>query len=518
MIRQVVNNWFDTSQTPITLKIKYGKAMLIFACFGLSYAFRLFFLETNLFYVDGDEAIIGLMGIDVLDGKVNLYFLGQNYGLSVLESLLVALGITVFDTTALAIKLPMILLWSSALTLLILSCYRITNKSLLICLVLTLVMVSMPAWTLWSMKARGGYLTALFFNNLVMYFIVANKGELRHGAWCLIGVMVTIVYEAQALWFPVTVLSVVVIPAYLDCDMKGLLTRYAVAFTSSVIVWVCLATYKSDLFVVWEAPLLNLSHIVDNPEGIVTSFHNHLNGLYYLHRSFDQSITGHIFLTWLVTISVILFCAFDISRGNLKKSSIVLLLPASLAGALINPNPRYLLPFSFILFFIFVLGVARMNPKYQISACIFMLILTASYFSYSSNYFKYSQMKVDNFDELEEPITITDNQIIANLIDTLNEKGIEHAITRNDFLEYQINYFTRYELLSIGKISRTRVPKIVPSIEKAYRQYPERFAIVGYNWSYSLSKYYPSVNGKLIYWTNPDPRALRRLDLLPVRN
>ena len=53
---------------------------------------------------------MALMGLDALDGHFPVYFSGQNYGLSTLEALLVSLGVLIFGTSMLAVKLPMLAL------------------------------------------------------------------------------------------------------------------------------------------------------------------------------------------------------------------------------------------------------------------------------------------------------------------------------------------------------------------------------------------------------------------------
>ena len=88
------------------------KSKLFLVLFGLVACFvsRLLFVNSNVFFFDGDEAIVALMGLDALDGHFPVYFSGQNYGLSTLEALLVSLGVLIFGTSMLAVKLPMLAL------------------------------------------------------------------------------------------------------------------------------------------------------------------------------------------------------------------------------------------------------------------------------------------------------------------------------------------------------------------------------------------------------------------------
>ncbi|MEQ8713684.1 MAG: hypothetical protein RIC80_11755, partial [Cyclobacteriaceae bacterium] len=282
----------------------------------------------------------------------------------------------------------------------------------------------------------------------------------------------------------------------------------------------CLFIYKQDLFVVWTPPPINIDHIIDDPLGFIKSINNHLHGLYYLDLNYAKTLVAHSIIIWLIALTVVGYSLYQVYIRCYKEALVILLLPASMVGVLINPNPRYLLPCSFVLFFLLAVSVARGSQSYQNFVIILLFSLLVANLWFVPNYSRFSQMQVESFDKLRDPLTIseptTDNQIIKNLILTLRAKGVKNVIARNDFLEYQINYLTGYDILSLGKMSRTRQPKLIPLISKAYLENPDQFAIVGYNWGYKLSKFYPSVNRKLIYWINPDPESLKKLDLLPI--
>ena len=163
---------------------------------------RLVFVNSNVFFFDGDEAIVALMGLDVLDGNFPLYFYGQNYGLSIIEALLVSIGVLIFGTTMLAVKIPMLLLWSSGVSLMALTLFRLAKENKAITLLFIAVLILSPTWLVWSMKARGGYLTSFFFVSLVLFLLVQfhRKGSLP--AWIGVGISIALIYEAQPIWLP----------------------------------------------------------------------------------------------------------------------------------------------------------------------------------------------------------------------------------------------------------------------------------------------------------------------------
>jgi hypothetical protein len=78
-----------------TLIVK-NKLVIVTLVFVFCFLSRLLFVNSNVFFFDGDEAIVALMGLDILDGNFPLYFYGQNYGLSIVEALLISFGIILF--------------------------------------------------------------------------------------------------------------------------------------------------------------------------------------------------------------------------------------------------------------------------------------------------------------------------------------------------------------------------------------------------------------------------------------
>lgn len=109
--------------------------------------------------LDGDEATLGLMARALVDGReLPVFFWGQRYGFSLIEAAAGALAFTVAGTSATALKLAMLALWTTGVVALRAALARSVGGRR--ATVFALVVVTMPAWAVWSMKARGGYLTA----------------------------------------------------------------------------------------------------------------------------------------------------------------------------------------------------------------------------------------------------------------------------------------------------------------------------------------------------------------------
>jgi hypothetical protein len=117
---------------------------------------------------DGDEAILGLMAIHALQGReVPVFFYGQSYGLSTVEALAAAAAFAVGDPSTLSLKGAMLALWALGGMFLALAARELGgSRSGWIALVL---LVACPAWGVWALKARGGYLTAFLAASLCLW-------------------------------------------------------------------------------------------------------------------------------------------------------------------------------------------------------------------------------------------------------------------------------------------------------------------------------------------------------------
>lgn len=115
-------------------------------------------LSPNLL-LEGDECILGLMGMHVAHGRdFPLFFYGQKYGLSIVEAPSAALSFLIFGAGVVPLKIAMLAIWFAGIAFYFLAFARVlgTARSFWT----TLVLVLMPAWAATSMKAWSGYITA----------------------------------------------------------------------------------------------------------------------------------------------------------------------------------------------------------------------------------------------------------------------------------------------------------------------------------------------------------------------
>lgn len=151
---------------------------------------RFDFMQATQWSIDADEAIVGLMGKHILEGRgIPTFYYGQHY-MGSLEAILAAGSFALFGTTPFALSLVPLtfavllvpLLYSLASSL----GGRFAGR------VAALLMAIPPsALIIWSSKARGGFIEVLFIGALALLWAVswsrAKAGAVRYP--CVMGLL-----------------------------------------------------------------------------------------------------------------------------------------------------------------------------------------------------------------------------------------------------------------------------------------------------------------------------------------
>jgi len=240
-------------------------------------------------YPDSDECVIGLMALRWLrQGEFPAFFWGQGYGLATLEAGLVAAGYRVLGYGPLALKASMLVLWVLGVWVLGLAIRRFSGRrAAWVCL---LLMIACPAWAGWSMKARGGYLTAFLFFNTILWLVGAMRSHVPTARrervfFGVLGLLAVLTALAQPVW----ALPMMPFLALALAGAKGRRAALAGWFALGAGLPLCLyGWWLTRRPPTWLAPmndrdvLTNLSHL---PEKIG----QHLTGAYFL--SFPMPVT-----------------------------------------------------------------------------------------------------------------------------------------------------------------------------------------------------------------------------------
>ncbi|MFT4544156.1 MAG: hypothetical protein ACI9UR_002449 [Bacteroidia bacterium] len=490
------------------------KSKLFLVLFGLVACFvsRLLFVNSNVFFFDGDEAIVALMGLDALDGHFPLYFSGQNYGLSTLEALLVSFGVLIFGTSMLAVKVLMLALWSSAVSLLTLTFFKLSRQNKLATALFILVLITSPTWLVWSMKARGGYLSSFFFSSLILFLLVEYKEKLNLVIWAVIGVSLTLVYETHPIWLP----CLLPIIGFFLWKQEGSLMKKLPSLggfvTGGGISALAFYYVKSTIEVVYKAPQPNFAKRLTLIDQIPEVLLKTLGGNYFLSTSYQPSNQSYatIFLVAFLAITAI-GIVYMVRQKRLGLSAILLLSTLfSFSGFLVKSEPRYLLPFfGFALLTIVSVYGEMENDKLKKGILGMSILLCLMGLSTMPNFNKYSFVNM-SLTEVDQHVK-NDEAVMEKLILKFKSEGVKYVFTTNEFLQYQLNYMSNNELLVVGRKDRCRIPSNVEDIMSAYAENANEFAIIGYNFRYGYTGKIPLVGNKIFYIIRPNKVTLEQV-------
>jgi len=171
------------------------------ALLGLA-ALRLPYLTSPLYILDPDEAVLGLMARHMAAGEgLRLYFAGQTYGVSILETLPLAVAFRTFGESSFVVAFTMFALFTAGL-LGYAHAFRNLAGSVAWGRALTIFLAVLPGWVVWSTKARGIYVSGFALTGFALALLTRPEPTRRDllGAGLLMG----LIGLGQPLWLSVT--------------------------------------------------------------------------------------------------------------------------------------------------------------------------------------------------------------------------------------------------------------------------------------------------------------------------
>lgn len=488
--------------------------LLIIGIFVIGFISRILFASSNVFFFDGDEAIVGLMGLDHLQGQFPLFFYGQTYGFAFLESILISVVVLLFGHSMLAIKLPMLLLWLISVALLSLTIYRISGKRILPAALFAALFLLSPTWLVWSMKARGGYITAFLTSSIIIYWIFGVKSKLQEWKWLVSGLLLWITFEAQPLWF-FPLLPFVAYGIYTHASQVKVAWRpIAFVLGGSLSAFGIFKLLKAGLDSTWNTPAPKFASRLEKISEIPEVLKNTLGGNYFLSSSYEPTNGAYssLFLIVFVLAAILILRSFLADKKkDMNQMGLVLLIATafSFTGFLVKSEPRYLLPFFGFALMLLIVGLQVIKPSLSKGylAAIGVVGLVGMVMLPNFKQYSFVNMKITGVDSRVE----NDKKVMEELIRLFEHEGVKYVYTTNEFMQYQLNFMTNGEILTMGRADRCRTPWNVPVIREAYKQHPEQFALIGYNFNYQYSGRMPLIRNKVYYVLRPNEEIMNQV-------
>jgi len=380
--------------------------------------------------LDGDEAILGLMAKHTAAlTELPLFFWGQSYGFSLLETLPTAAAFRLFGIGPLVLSLTMFGLFLCGLWLYE-GGFRNLTESHSWSRVLTLGLGLLPVWIVWSFKARGGYLSAFVLGGLLLRLV--TRRDLGGGRACLVGCSVGILFFAQPLWLA-GFLPLLLIPFNRGAGLK----EGVIMVASAAAVWAPIAFVASITPAYWVPEVFgppSFSAVFHLPETLYRMF----TGFFYLEevQTVPWMIAAVAFLFTVAWASAVLTLAIRFSQSREAPCGLMLIaLLGSTAGVLflLDFQPRYLLQASVVLMAALALLLGRGTLKFsgfpRIVAVVGLLVLGVSATSVSA----FRPIHPSSGGDLEAGLQA--------LIQDLRDREVEGAYSMDALLPWQIMFY-----------------------------------------------------------------------------
>lgn len=318
----------------------------------LSILSRIPLLYPDSMILDGDESLMGLMSIHQIEkGEIPWYFWGQRYGFTLIEVSSISLFHLMLGYEQLAVKLGMMLIWLLALSGSFLFLKEKLGKGW--AFVIVLLFAFHPVWYYWSLKARGGYLTALMLSSWLFYFASIHQLIKPWLQGIIQGIGLVLIFHAMKLWFPSTV--ILIAGLLWSSQKKGwlLFTFFLCAGLSQYMLYQ-MSLKNTDY---WNPQVSDLNLWWHNIVSMRERLRHFFEGNYFLGDIY--AVKNWTYNAWQLTkfgflLSLALaILQFKENRKSVEFWAFTLAAAIPFGAMLISPmffNPRYLLPMPLFLF------------------------------------------------------------------------------------------------------------------------------------------------------------------------
>ena len=471
---------------------------------------------------DGDESIVGLMAKHIYDGRAtSIYFYGQKYGLAIFESVTAAIFFTFFGISGLTLKVAMLFMWLTGLFFLILAVLRFKGPSA--SLVTGFILIIIPSWAAWSMKARGGYMTAFVFSNLTIWLISilwSTPKKIYKSLWITwlnyrivfgVGILLGIVMLSQPIWliatFPFLLLLLTRKNCYWDyiAILVGILLVIVVLFLPGM----------GERSAYWSPAVFKDPQLLKSLALLKTRLITALSGSFFLR----QAVKISSYTSWLALLSfftLILIVPFAIYRFIKERKfsaftasclGIILVIVTTLFMNNNNFGFRYLLPVSGLLSMaiglmptqkmcsLSSLSYSRLNFSHgHLSwGLLLILLFTLATFSYFS-FFSFHRL---TYDGRAKSLEQTETEMLNQLLNRLKANNIKFVYCTHPMFQWNINFLSKESIIARWVHPSDRVSVYPQLVDQAFRD-GEPVAVVG------LSNQRKQVE-KLYLWLHSHP-------------
>jgi hypothetical protein len=456
--------------------LQYAVSIIVLLCV-LSRLPQLFHTTVLL---DSDECIVGLMAKHWLDGKaIPAFFYGQNYGFAFIEVAIVRVFYSFFGVNDLAVRASMLFLWTIGIvfhykTLQNLADKTASNNNKWTAFLLTLVFVFCPAWAVWSLKARGGYLTAFSLCSMANYLLLHKNAPKNALTWAFLGVLTTVIYQAQPLWL----VGLLPILGYILYQQKT--KRIVLAFATGVLATIVTFIFiKTGLPNFWNPQLIafRFSHI----GSIYTNVQQTFTGSHvyeYVKPAFVVRIVAHIF-AFLTFSGLIIGFIFLLKKEKVNPLfylfGLAVFLSICYKIGINDASPRYLLPLSGWVSLFFYAFIENTSFQKVYNTALYMLLVLCGVSLYT-----FSKMDYE----------FTPKAVVLHTIQQIENQHTPYVFCKGSALQWSLIFYSNERITARYTAPTDRYPLYVKAVNKALQTAPNTTALVGFLDSGDTAKFH----------------------------
>lgn len=448
--------------------------LVFFAIFCVAFLFRLPHFLSDNFWMDGDEAIVGLMAKDLIAGRnIPVYFYGQSYGFAFIEVISVSFWILILGANIWALKLGGLMIFSLAIFFFFQGLQR-RSVDILTSVLICLLIVTFPTWTLWGLMVRGGYITAFLGLGLMYFFLSKQKIDLKGAV--LLGISFGITIEGQVLIL-LPFLPFLIWELWNKRELNKVPGIFVLSGFSSVLILKGLNFNQSY----WQGAKLeiDITSMINQLQTIFSGWIESFGNFYFFNITTEVSIWWYIALIALF----ILYLSWSIGfafHDNRKSRLVFIFWLVTVMGVLglvsisANYSPRYLLGvFSSLLFFVLYFNFNKYSLKF--SRIFLALILVAQL----SGLFVQSTLKRDWFNP-----GVNNVEAFKEMHEKVLELKPKALFTTDHFVQWTWNYYYGEEIPAIQFRTVDRIQFFADRVHETYRANSREVMIIGYNGVY----------------------------------
>ena len=418
------------------------------------------------FMLDGDECIMGIMAKHFVEGKtVPFFFYGQNYGFAFIEVLAISAGYLLFGMSDYVVKLSVFAMWIAGVMFFYKTLLYISNNNKLAALGFTLLFILAPAWAVWSMKARGGYITAFLFSNIVLYISLRNQHRNNKWVWIGTGIACAIIFFSQPLWLA-GLLPFLVLGIWKNGTIRNVVLYLCGIAGMTALIFMMKAGVSSY----WQP---NVIPGIVYPFKVVCRFtYYNFTGFYYLQNAMDAPPAINLFVyLFSACLCVALVAGICVIIAKARKANMQLVAAVlSVIGAFAYffiidiTSPRYALPltgYAIILLFI-VWQHAKGSAKPVVNSLLVVLLLSGGGALYSFKDYKFEISKA----------------LIQDAITKIEERGISHLYATDPLLYWNFVFYSKEKIIGRHRGSIDRYIPYITETDSMYFTAPYKTALL----------------------------------------